>query len=302
MGQRQQEISAGWFGWDNIPAGLMNYDTLSADLQSQFGINESERRIVQKNNVWFNPQKYVDYWNSFKDTVAIVDANGDTTGYEERPLTGTSWMNDAVQGMFDDDANYPNLVDENTMNVDPQFDATMSNVLVDSVISWVSWFRNGLGWNSPEGPIRQYDFTSDIFNLQWPLPETPLTYNNASLATASTEGLHVGDLNWYPEDKAQWTSVKTENQPLGNEFTLYQNYPNPFNPTTNIKFSIPNSSLVTLKVFTVLGEEVSTLVNKKMTAGSYSVNFNANNLTSGIYFYTLSGNNFVQTRKMLLLK
>ncbi len=303
LGQRQQEIAAGWFGWDNNPAGIMNYDTLSADLQSQFGINESERRIVHRNNVWFNPQQYIDYWSNFKDTVAIVDANGDTTGFEERPLTGTSWMNDAVQSMFDDDANYPNLIDENTMNADPQFDPTVTSVLVDSVVAWVSWWRNGLGWNSPSGPSRQYDFTSDIFNLPWPFPETPLTYNNASLATASTEGLHVGDLNWYPDDMAQWlTDVKHENGPVVNKFSLSQNYPNPFNPSTNIKFTVAENASVTLKVFNVLGEEVATLVNKTMKPGNYSVQFNAENLTSGIYFYTLKSDNFVQTKKMLLLK
>ena len=304
LGQRQQEIAAGWFGWDNNPAGIMNYDTLSADLQSQFGVNESDRRIVHRNNVWFNPQQYEDFWNSYKDTVAIVDANGDTTGFEERPLTGTTWMNAAVQSMFDDDANYPNLVDENTMNADPQFDPGVSQVLIDSVVAWVSWWRGtGLGFSAPEGPSRQYDFTSDIFNLPWPLPETPLTYNNASLATASTEGLHVGDLNWYPDEKAQWlTDVKQENNKIVNEFRIYQNYPNPFNPSTNIKFSVPREADVTLKVFNVLGEEVTTLVNKTMKPGTYNVHFNAKDLTSGIYFYTLTSDNFVQTKKMLLLK
>lgn len=87
------------------------------------------------------------------------------------------------------------------------------------------------------------------------------------------------------------------------EFNLQQNYPNPFNPATKINFSIPNSSKVTLKVYDVLGNVISTLLsNEYLTANSYSVNFDAKNLTSGIYFYTLEADNFIDTKKMLLVK
>ncbi|MFA4924455.1 MAG: T9SS type A sorting domain-containing protein [Ignavibacteriaceae bacterium] len=86
------------------------------------------------------------------------------------------------------------------------------------------------------------------------------------------------------------------------EFSLSQNFPNPFNPTTNIEFQIPQSGFVTLKVFDVLGKEVATLVNEEKKAGSYSVNFDASHLSSSIYFYTLKINNFIQTKKMILLR
>ncbi len=306
LGQRQREISAGWFGWNNQPAGIMNYTALSSDLENDFGISETDRRIVQKNNVWFNPQKYEDYWAAFKDTAAITDANGDTTGYEERPLTGTTWMNDTIQSRFDDDANYPNLIDEGNLNEDPQFDQTMAQTLVDSVVSWVSWWRgSGLGFGAPEGPIRQYDFSSDIFDLPWPLPETPLTYNNAALAAASTEGLHLGDLNWYPSDKATWLVTNVESK-IGNEipknYSLSQNYPNPFNPTTVINFSVPKTSKMELAVYNVLGQKVAILINKELSAGSYHFNFDASKLTSGIYFYKLQTENYSETKKMMLVK
>ncbi|CAN5651373.1 hypothetical protein BH10BAC5_BH10BAC5_03720 [soil metagenome] len=85
-------------------------------------------------------------------------------------------------------------------------------------------------------------------------------------------------------------------------FSLSQNYPNPFNPTTNINFAIPVQSFVTLKVYDILGKEVKELVNKKLSAGSYSVDFNASEFSSGIYFYSLSANNFQQTKQMLLIK
>jgi hypothetical protein len=83
---------------------------------------------------------------------------------------------------------------------------------------------------------------------------------------------------------------------------LFQNYPNPFNPTTTIKYSIPELSFVTLKVYDVLGSEIITLVNEEKPIGTHTIEFGASNLPSGIYFYQLQTPNFTQTKKMILLK
>jgi hypothetical protein len=85
-------------------------------------------------------------------------------------------------------------------------------------------------------------------------------------------------------------------------FNLYQNYPNPFNPETNIKFDISKSDFVSLKVYDMQGREVANLVNEKMSTGSYSVKFNASNLSSGVYYYSLRTSGSVITNKMLLVK
>jgi hypothetical protein len=85
-------------------------------------------------------------------------------------------------------------------------------------------------------------------------------------------------------------------------FSLLQNYPNPFNPTTTIKFQIPELNFVTLKVFDVLGNEIATLVNEEKPMGIYEVEFDGKGLPSGIYFYQLQASNFVETKKMILLK
>ena len=87
-----------------------------------------------------------------------------------------------------------------------------------------------------------------------------------------------------------------------NSYNLAQNYPNPFNPTTTIQYSIPERSSVTLKIYDVLGNELAILVDEEKTAGSYEVNFNASQLASGIYFYKLQAGNFIDTKKMLLMK
>jgi hypothetical protein len=96
------------------------------------------------------------------------------------------------------------------------------------------------------------------------------------------------------------TSVGDENTPI--KYDLSQNYPNPFNPSTTIKFSIPQSGLVTLKVYNLLGQEVATLLNREINAGTHEYNFNAGRLGSGIYFYTIQAGDFIATKKMMLLK
>ena len=85
-------------------------------------------------------------------------------------------------------------------------------------------------------------------------------------------------------------------------FSLNQNYPNPFNPSTTIKFSVAANSLVSLIVYDILGNEKAVLVNELKEPGIYTVNFDASNFSSGIYFYTLMANEYTSSRKMLLLK
>ena len=89
---------------------------------------------------------------------------------------------------------------------------------------------------------------------------------------------------------------------ITDNYELLQNYPNPFNPGTKIEFKIPATGFVTLKVFDILGNEVATLVNEELKQGSYSFNFEAAKLASGIYFYSLKAGNFNSTKKMILLK
>ena len=83
---------------------------------------------------------------------------------------------------------------------------------------------------------------------------------------------------------------------------MEQNYPNPFNPVTRIVFNIPEQENVILKVFDMLGKEIQTLVNEPLRGGSYSFDFEGNNLPSGVYYYQLKTGDFIETKKMMLLK
>jgi hypothetical protein len=108
------------------------------------------------------------------------------------------------------------------------------------------------------------------------------------------------------ESAIEWinntSSVDVPNNEVDLAFHLGYNYPNPFNPLTIIKYKIPELSFVTIKVYDVLGSEVAILVNEEKSIGSYTIEFDASKLTSGIYFYKLKANNFTQTKKMILLK
>ena len=98
--------------------------------------------------------------------------------------------------------------------------------------------------------------------------------------------------------------ITAVDEPVSKSMTykLAQNYPNPFNPSTTISFSLPEREVVTLDVYNLLGQKVTSLVNKEMEEGSYNINFDASNLSAGIYFYTLKAGSFTSTKKMMLLK
>ncbi len=91
-----------------------------------------------------------------------------------------------------------------------------------------------------------------------------------------------------------------ENIPL--KFELSQNFPNPFNPTTTIQFTVNSNQIIILKIFDVLGRELATLVNEKLDSGKYEVNWDGTRYSSGIYFYSIKAGNWMQTRKMLMIK
>jgi hypothetical protein len=123
---------------------------------------------------------------------------------------------------------------------------------------------------------------------------------------ASLQGLILtsGRLNIHKTlQKVQTPSNITQNgNGIPNKYLLYQNYPNPFNPSTKISFDIPNSGLVIIKVYNVLGKEITTLVNKVMSGGSYMVEFKGSGLASGTYFFRIQAGGFTQVKKMLFIK
>jgi len=145
-------------------------------------------------------------------------------------------------------------------------------------------------------------FYESIDNGQnWNKRNDNLSNSNISTVNITDEGLlyAVTDNGIYVSSNSI-TSVTKNDIPA--QFQLQQNYPNPFNPKTIINFSIPQAGFVTIKIYDILGKEVATIINENKNAGYYKVNFDASSLTSGVYIYRITSNNFVQAKKMLLMK
>ena len=123
-----------------------------------------------------------------------------------------------------------------------------------------------------------------------------LTINGTTLFAGTDRGV------WTLTVAGLVTAVKRSAREIPNRFSLSQNYPNPFNPSTKIVYQIPVKALVTLKVYDILGREVTTLVDAQQNAGQYHVTFDGSRLASGVYFYRIQAGSFIQTKKLMLLK
>lgn len=142
---------------------------------------------------------------------------------------------------------------------------------------------------------------ADWLNITHNLP-SPLILR--SLAIGPNGNLYVGTgLRGIWKSSQGVTSVTSEGiSGYPKQFALLQNYPNPFNPATTISFTLPSRSFVSLKVFDGLGREVATIVSGEMSAGSYSKQWDASGLPSGVYFYRLQAGSFTETKKLILLR
>jgi parallel beta-helix repeat protein len=124
-----------------------------------------------------------------------------------------------------------------------------------------------------------------------------------SLSQGAIEAHRIlGDKEYYNINADHGKNLQKTSIQTPKEYALYANYPNPFNPTTTINFQIPEDGFVTLKVYDILGREVASLVNADKKAGYYSCDFDASKLSSGVYIYKITANNFVQSKKMLMIK
>ncbi|MFZ2323457.1 MAG: T9SS type A sorting domain-containing protein [Ignavibacteriaceae bacterium] len=197
---------------------------------------------------------------------------------------------------------------------------------------WENWYRNiynynsqnqntesirqiwnGLGWrtdwryfyeynsNNNRTLYRRENYNFGVWVGVW---QYLYEYDSNNLLTISTYQDWDGTawLNDYRERYFYESSTSVEDEVIAKEFHLYNNYPNPFNPTTKISWQSAVSSWQTLKVYDILGNAVAILVDEYKPAGTYEVEFNAEGLSSGIYFYRLNAGSFIETRKMMMIK
>jgi hypothetical protein len=293
--------------FDQVPQGIIDVGVLPDTLE------QVERKWLVQGNLAYWDSRVADLGTE-ANTAAI---NGFTT-WEKQSMV----MNDRTKALFDDDATYPYMSVDTWYDVLPTF-TDPADLLTDQVDALKQFSLATVDttstatmpwWRVTSVPVEDYFVYSD-----WPIP-VDLSYSETDLV--GTDGLPIGDLNWFPEDKATFEANHAEyygalvdawnngtlvdairelgGAPTG--FKLSQNFPNPFNPSTTIRFTLPQAGNVSLKVYNALGQEVATLVNGHQTAQNYEVTFDASNLASGVYIYTLRTDNFSQSKKMLLVK
>lgn len=184
----------------------------------------------------------------------------------------------------------------------PTSEAFLSTHFKDNLNGWVTAADNKI-YNTTNGGVEwKVQLSREFFNLR--------TYLNSITFTDSVVGYAVGsqirDLNAFGiimrTNNGGFTSVENNNPSTPNSYELFQNYPNPFNPITLINYQLPINSHVSISIYDLLGRKVAQLVNEEKSAGQHKIEFNSNGLTSGIYLYKLTANNFTQTRKMMLMK
>ncbi|MCJ7553275.1 MAG: T9SS type A sorting domain-containing protein, partial [Ignavibacteriaceae bacterium] len=211
------------------------------------------------------------------------------------PYIGANEWYNFLQGLIWDSTNF---IDPNTGN-------PTKFVLSGDPVNETGWYE-GEGW--PGGPSpgdRRALVSSGPFNFA--PGDTQEVTIGILISRGESNIQSVGELKkdaaklqlFYDAYKPEIPEPVIE---LPKFYSLTQNYPNPFNPVTTIKYTIPVASLVTLKVYDILGNEISTLANKVQEADEYSVEFNADGLASGIYIYTISAREFSRTKKMVVLR
>jgi len=268
----QAQTGAGIFCWSNVKAILIN-NTIAYNISSGSGggiglyANADPvliNNIIYANSATAGKQIYIDD-NSSDPNFLNCDIQGGISGF-------------AGSGAG---SNYTGIY-ENNIDQDPLFKNTSSD---DYSLSDSS-FCIGAGVDSIE-----------VENVWYKAPLFCMNGNPRPSPFGS-----IPDIGAYESLLGTPVTVVGQELMKPNEFALYQNYPNPFNPSTKISWQSPTGSWQTLKVYDVLGNEVATLVNEEKPAGNYEVLFNRSDLASGIYFYRLQARDFIQTKKMILMK
>jgi hypothetical protein len=292
-----------WYWKGGWGSSLIAIDSLRSLAGEPYNMTEAQRKVTITNNAYFWPQQIWDNWNSGK---------GPGTWSAGDALYIPKFIDTRSDEMLTDKTSWPGFNIANNDSADPGFNSALVNLAAGKMVQFVDtcWANGGTGHGFRPYVYPLYDpptwegVPTDWKTKQgYPVPEN-LAYSNATMQHAGTDGFALGDLNWFPAQLANWhpLAVQSTGDVLPQSFELSQNYPNPFNPSTKIDFSIMKSSQVELKVYNMLGQEVASIVNAMLTAGSYTATFDASRLASGVYLYKLTAGTNVSTKKMVLLK
>ncbi|NQU27906.1 MAG: T9SS type A sorting domain-containing protein [Candidatus Marinimicrobia bacterium] len=270
--------------WDNLVDDLTAYDPVETYIVKRFDDYGDEEGWTNVGEVTADGSaRYA------LDVATIFNNVGTDTAWTEFKIVAITQSGVVVESEVGDGFSIDNLVP-----------AAPTGVMASAIDN----YSVELAWDASAAPDVNYykiyrdgveiAMTADLNYTDTSLDLGDYTYTIAAVDFSGNEG----DVS--PGVDATVLSVEDGSMPL--EYSLAQNYPNPFNPVTTIKFSLIEAGMVNLTVINSAGQVVTELVNKKMDAGKHSINFVAENLPTGLYFYTISSKNFNQTKKMVLLK
>jgi hypothetical protein len=327
-GQSTYDIS-GWGVWHDGGAGqfmvMPEYTHKDSTVTISNGtgkepdvVNHMARNINYHNNVWWHSKELTDFmtttepwsWDvtatSIDTTVSGTDTTYDTTttvtavGDTMLPLELQSLgINDSTKAAIAQERGVS--IDATNIKADPGIRLSSQYIKRQLARTWD--FRDNLTSDTApfDGVWWTYEPDNSYIAVAWPVMNKyyNMSYDKSSAAaTASATGGLVGDPRWFP-----MTELSVDEEVITPKtFTLEQNYPNPFNPTTTIQFSLNTASPVKLTVYDILGQEVVTLVNEYKTVGSHKIQWRANTMPSGVYYYRLEADGFSKTHKMVLMK
>jgi hypothetical protein len=294
------EVDQQWSGtqWDNVYKYTYTY-----------GPNHNVLVEVDQlwlSSQWFNTARYTSTYSGNNLATFLIEmytVNWSNTGLHTYAYDGNNNQITDLYQTWNGSAWANSAKDTNTYN-------GANQLVTDLNFNW-----NGSGWDNSFLLTNSYDVNNNrikTLNQMWNSTSWDNTdqdtagYNsNGDIAFDIYQGWSGTD--WVNETKyiynyAGVTAVDNNLTTVPSHYYLSNNYPNPFNPTTNIKYSLTSEGFVSLKVYDILGREVATLVNENQSAGIYTVRFDGSDLSSGVYVYQLKVNNFVSTKKLVLMK
>lgn len=307
---QEEDYGAYWTTWNYFADSKEKLDSISLYLGQ---------------NLFYRPQEVTDFFEEYSDSLSA----------------SLLWERPDVDSFIVTDDNY--RIGANYSNIDPGF--TMHPGNIDQTVEYVRLnYTDPCATCWPDWRIAgavSYADGSAVPNLNWP-PPFDLSYSNASMQVAGTDGLPLGDLNWFPDKLTDYntnrdayiadlrdsminavvyydpetmdeTPLITElpssvfDQQLPDDLYLTGNYPNPFDERTTIKFGLHKQSDVRLSVFNLVGQRVVASPEQRFFAGPNEISFDANNLSSGVYLYKIdvtdaSGETYVLTKEMIITK
>ena len=211
----------------------------------------------------------------------VIDYDSTLLSYPDLPVNGTDYIfNNFTLGFYDT--------------------AKVTKVHNGRIWINIDLTKEGHGTIVQKGPDSWTDMVELTFQSTQILQNSVVSWdvNNKFWGVYDEDNLTF----WDPGNFDLITYVENNRDNNISDYNLSQNYPNPFNPTTTIEFNVPQKSMVSLIIYNVIGQQVSILSHGEKEAGTYRINFDASGLASGIYLYRLTAGNFVQTKKMILLK